>query len=131
MNRFKAIFLLLSIIICVILLLYGFYIFPIPGNDSIVFIPPALLYSKGFGLANPVYFVTTLTDLTHTNRFNYYVPFFPFLLGILSKIKPGIKTIFIFCSIFSAGSLLLYTRVISSFLPHKLSITLIIISLLF
>src|ERR1700679_2174392 len=100
MNTFKITFYSLSIIVCAVLIIYGLNVFPVPGTDSIVFIPPALLFSKGYGLANPLYYVTQFTDPTHTNRFNYYVPFYSLLLGILSKIKPSIKTIFLFCSLF-------------------------------
>src|SRR5207253_464144 len=53
---------------------------------------------------------TKITDPTHTNRFNYYVPFYPFLLGLLSKPHPGIKTIFFICSLFSTANIFLYTR---------------------
>jgi len=121
MNTFKIAFYSWSVIVCVILVIYAWNVFPVPGTDSIVFIPPALLFSKGYGLANPLYYVTQFTDPTHTNRFNYYVPFFPLLLGTLSKIKPGIKTIFLFCSFFSVVNLLLYTRVIISLLTEKIN----------
>jgi hypothetical protein len=122
MRTFKIIFYVISIIVSAILLVFAFHVFPIPGTDSVVFIPAALLFSKGYGLANPLYYVTQLTDLTHTNRFNYYVPFYPYILGLLSRINPGIKTIFVFCALFSAASLLLYTRVVISFLPKQVSL---------
>jgi hypothetical protein len=124
MKTFKGNFYLFSIFICIILIAYAIYVFPIPGTDSIVFIPAALLSSKGYGLANPLYPITKLTDLTHTNRFNYYVPFYPFLLGLLSRISPGVKTIFFFCALFSSANLLLYAKVISSFLPKAPGIAL-------
>ena len=130
MKSFEKNFYLFSILLCIILVLYAIYVFPIPGTDSIVFIPPALLYSKGLGLANPLYYVTNLTDLTHTNRFNYYVPFYSFFLGLLSKIKPGVKTIFFFCALFSSANLLLYSKVISSFLPQQFGTTIKIMILL-
>lgn len=121
MNKYKAILYISSITFSVILILYAINVFPIPGTDSIVFIPSALLYSKGFGLANPLYYVTKFTDLTHTNRFNYYPPFYPYVLGLLSKIKPGMKTIFVICSLVSMANLLLFARVMSSSLPDRLS----------
>ena len=120
MNKFKILFYSLSIITAGVLILYGLNVFPVPGTDSIVFIPPALLFSKGYGLTNPLYYVTRFTDLTHTNRFNYYVPFYSLLLGFLGKINPGIKTIFLFCALFSTANLLLYMRVITSFLKEKI-----------
>jgi hypothetical protein len=116
----KSVLFFFAAVVAAILVIYAVNIFPIPGTDSIVFIPPALLYSKGFGLANPLYYVTKFTDLTHTGRFNYYVPFYPFLLGILSKISPGIKTIFIACSLFSAANILLYTQFIASRIPKDI-----------
>lgn len=106
----KQVLFLFASIIVVILVLYAFYIFPIPGTDSVVYIPAALLYAKGQGLANPLYYITRVTDLTHTNRFNYYVPFQAQLLGWLSQWWPGVRTIFLLCSFFSISSLLLYTR---------------------
>jgi hypothetical protein len=130
MNTFKVAFYSWSIIICAILIVYALNVFPVPGTDSIVFIPPALLFSKGYGLANPLYYITQFTDPTHTNRFNYYVPFYSLLLGILSKIKPGVKTIFLFCSFFSIANLLLYARVITSLLSEKINIGLQILILL-
>jgi hypothetical protein len=130
MNRFKALLYSLSFIVSIILILYGFNIFPIPGTDSIVFIPPALYFSKGLGLSNPIYYVTSFTDLTHTGRFNYYVPFFPFFMGILSKIQPGIKTIFVCCSLLGMTNLLLYTWHISRTLSGKLSLSFKVLILL-
>jgi hypothetical protein len=121
---------LFSTLICIVLMFYAVYVYPIPGTDSIVFIPPALLYSKGLGLTNPLYYVTKFTDLTHTNKFNYYVPFYSFFLGLLSKIKPGIKTIFFICAVFSSANILLYNRIVLSFVPEKIGAGLKIIILL-
>ncbi len=109
----KQVLFLIACIVATILVLYAYFIFPIPGTDSMVYIPAALLYAKGQGLANPLYFVTKVTDLTHTNRFNYYVPFQAQLLGWLSQIRPGVRTIFLFCAAFGTSSLLLYARHIS------------------
>lgn len=130
MNKFKIILYSLSALICFILIIYGLDVFPMPGTDSIVFITPAILYAKGAGLANPLYYVTQLTDPTHTGRFNYYVPLYSWLLGMLSKIKPGVKTIFIWCSLFSVAGILLYARTIASYLPEKTSAALKAIILL-
>jgi hypothetical protein len=121
MNRFRAIVYITGILVSIVLALYAFNVFPIPGTDSVVFIPAALLMSKGAGLANPLYYVTKFTDLTHTSRFNYYPPFYPYLLGLLGSIKPGIKTIFLFCSMFSIANLLLYSRLLASKLPAATS----------
>lgn len=120
----KSVLFFFAFIVSVILVLYAINVFPIPGTDSIVFIPPALLYAKGFGLANPLYYVATFTDLTHTNRFNYYVPFYPFLLGVLSQVKPAIKTIFIFCSFFSVLNIFLYSSFLVAHMPKQVGGTL-------
>ena len=130
MHRFKALLLSFGFITCGILILFAINVFPIPGTDSIVFIPPALLFSKGYGLANSLYCVASYTDLTHTGRFNYYVPFFPYLLGLLSSVKPGVKTIFFICSLFSTVNILLYASVIPSFIPAKLTNSIKILILL-
>ena len=121
MNKFSLYFYSFAAIICIVLVVFGLHVFPVPGTDSAVFIPPALLYSKGFGLSNPLYYVTQFTDPTHTNRFNYYVPFYSWLLGILSSVKPGIKTIFLFCSLFSSLCILLYCRAVASWFPARMS----------
>ncbi len=122
MNRFKAIFYILSAITSIILVVYAINVYPIAGTDSMVFIPPALLYAKGQGLANPLYYVTQFTDPTHTNRFNYYVPFYSWFLGMLSKVKPSIPTVFAFASLFSITNILLYAKTVSSFIDRPLSV---------
>ncbi len=119
MQPFKMSFLVLCVIACFVLILFGLNVFPIPGTDSIVFIPPAILFSKGSGFINPLYYVSEFTDPTHTNRFNYYVPFYPFILGLISKIRPGAKTVFLMCSLFSSAGLLLYARTALSFMPKQ------------
>ncbi len=121
MKPFKLFLYSLSFVTALILVLFALNVFPIPGTDSVVFIPAALLLSKGLGLANPLYYVTQVTDLTHTNRFNYYVPFYPYLLGLLSKVNPGIKTIFFICSLIGSTGLFLYTKTLTALLPQKLS----------
>lgn len=99
--------------ILVILALYAITIFPIPGTDAAVYIPTALLYSKGHGMINPVYYFANVLDPSGANKFNYYVPLHPLLLGWVSKIRPGVKTIFLICWAINVVSLLLYTRKIS------------------
>jgi hypothetical protein len=121
MHKFRIVFYSLTVLVCIILIIYGLDVYPIPGTDSIVFIPPAILYSRGYGLANSIYQVARITDPTHTDRFNYYVPLYSWLMGMLSSIKPGLKTIFFFCSLFSVSGLLLYARTISSQLPSEAS----------
>lgn len=122
MNKFKAVFYALCALTCVILVVYAVNVFPIAGTDSMVFIPPALLYAKGQGLANPLYYVTQFTDPTHTNRFNYYVPFYSWFLGMLSKVRPSIPTVFTVASLFSVANILLYAGAVSSWLNERLSV---------
>ncbi len=130
MNLFKISFFLLTLLICILLIIYAVNIYPIPGVDSIVFIPTAILYSQGYGFINPWYYVTYYTDPTYSGLFNYYVPFFPMALGILSKMKPDIKTIFFICSIFSITNLLLFYYKIQSITKNVNSKILKIILLL-
>ncbi len=123
MNRFKVLLYSLTAVVCVILILYGLNVYPTPGTDSRVFIPTALLYSHGLGLINPLYDVSVVgvaTDIHNAIKFNYYVPFFPMLLGSLSRVHPGIKTIFFICSLFSIASLFLYCRTMISVLPERI-----------
>jgi hypothetical protein len=119
MNSFKPAIYLSSIVVSIILIIYGIYVFPIPGTDSMVFLPGALRYAQGKGLTNPLYYVTNFTDPTHSSKFNYYVPFYPMFLGWLSRVRPDIRTITFICGIFSVTGLLLYGRVIGSFFPEN------------
>src|SRR5438045_2007798 len=120
MNRFKVLFYLLAGVVSFVLLLYGFNIFPTPGTDSKVFIPPALLYSRGMGLVNPLYDLSLVLGPGFNFKFNYYVPFYPLLLGTLSKVHPGIRTIFLICSLFSVTGLFLYCHRVITLLPQQL-----------
>lgn len=123
MKRFYYLFYFLIAVISIILIIFAINVFPIPGTDSRVFIPPALFYSKGFGLVNPLYDITFIEGLYKSDKnffqFSYYVPLYPLILGIISKISPGIKTIFFVCSVFSASNLILYGYMVRSFLPEK------------
>ena len=124
MNRFKVLCYSLTAAVCVILIFYALNVDPTPGTDSRVFIPTALLYAHGAGLINPLYDVSVVgvaTDIHSAIKFNYYVPFFPMLLGSLSRIHPGVKTIFFICSLFSIAGLFLYCRTMATLLPDRLS----------
>ncbi len=111
----KRVLYLVATAVAIILFLYGYHIFPIPGTDAVVYIPTAYLYAKGHGLINPLYYITQITDPSNQNLYNYYVPFQAHLLGILSSIKPDYRTIFTWCALFSITGLLLYTRIIASY----------------
>ena len=134
MNKFKFQLYLLITIISIILITFAINVFPTTGTDSRVFIPPALFYSKGLGFVNPLYNLTFLKGLYKDNsqffQFNYYVPLFPLLTGAIGKIHPGIKTIFLICSLFSVTSLILYGKVIVSSLSAKTNIKITILALL-
>lgn len=97
----------------IVLVIFAIFVFPIPGTDSFVFLPPALSYARGEGFTNAIYYVDQFTDPTHTHRFNYYVPFFPWLLGLVAKVAPDVRTMFVFCALLSAGALLLCARIFS------------------
>lgn len=109
---------LLAVAIIFILALYAAYVYPIPGTDSIVYIPTALLYAKGEGLINPLYYVSELTDPTGGHRYNYYVPLQSMLLGALSRIKPDVRTIFMWCWAINAGAMLLYVSRVSKWVQN-------------
>ncbi len=120
MNSFKPAIYTSSILISIILIIYAIYVFPIPGTDSMVFLPGALRYAQGKGLTNPLYYVTNFTDLSHTHKFNYYVPFYPLFLGWLSRFRPDIRTITMICGLFSVTGILLYGRTIASFVHDRM-----------
>jgi len=123
--KIKWPFYLLIATVSIILIIFSLNVFPIPGTDSRVFIPPALMYSRGYGFVNPLYNITFIVGLykNHNDffQFNYYVPFYPLLLGIISKISPGIKSFFFICSLFSVANLVLYGWVTKSFIDQKRS----------
>ncbi len=83
-------------------LICGWNVLPLAGSDSIVFLPPALFFSRSLGFINPLYFVSHFADLSGHDYFNYYVPLFPLVLGWLGKIHPGVRGLFLICSGFSA-----------------------------
>lgn len=121
MRNFKPVFVGSAISISILLIIYAVLVFPLPGTDSFVFMPPALSFAKNQGMTNHLYYVADFTDPTHNNRFNYYVPFFPMALGWLSRIKPDIRTIFLICSLFSVTGIVLFTATIKGYLTDKLT----------
>lgn len=121
MKNFKSVFVGSAVSASILLIIYAVLVFPLPGTDSFVFMPPALSFAKNQGMTNHLYYVSDFTDPTHNNRFNYYVPFFPMALGWLSRIKPDIRTIFLFCSLFSVAGITLFTATIKEYLTDKLT----------
>ncbi len=121
MKNFKPVFIGSAISVSILLIIYAVLVFPLPGTDSFVFMPPALSFAKNQGMTNHLYYVSDFTDPTHNNRFNYYVPFFPMTLGWLSRIKPDIRTIFLICSLFSVTGIALFTSTIKSYLSDRLT----------
>lgn len=121
MSNFKPVFVGSAISISIMLIIYAVLVFPLPGTDSFVFMPPALSFADNQGMTNHLYYVADYTDPTHNNKFNYYVPFFPMALGWLSRIKPDIRTIFLICALFSVTGIALFTATIKSHLTDKLT----------
>lgn len=74
---------ILTFILCCLLLLMGWFAYPLPGTDSACFIPPAINLKNGFGLTNPADIHTQLTDLAGQSRFMYYPPLFQLVLSVL------------------------------------------------
>jgi hypothetical protein len=107
-HYFQLSFIIASVLAAFVLLIFAANVFPIPGTDSIVFLPPAILYAKGHGFINPLYHISVYTDEANHNNFNYYVPLYSYLLGVACKIKPGVKTIFICCSLIGVTNITLY-----------------------
>ncbi|MBX2905823.1 MAG: hypothetical protein KF744_07290 [Taibaiella sp.] len=99
-----------AILSSLLLIVFAVCVFPIPGTDSLVFLPPAISYAHGQGFTNPLYYVDKFTDPTHTHRFNYYVPLFPWLVGAVGRAYSDVRTIFLFCAMLGTGGLMLYTR---------------------
>lgn len=96
-------------------LLYAFRVFPVPGTDSSSFLPPALSYAKGKGLTNPFYYLSSITDKSGRGLYNYYVPFYSWMLGVCVAAVHGIKTIFVVCA--SVTILTLYRRALLAIIP--------------
>lgn len=101
-----------AVLSSLLLIAFALCVFPIPGTDSLVFLPAAVSYARGQGFVNPLYYVADFTDATHTHRFNYYVPFFPWLMGIVGRVYADVRTIFLFCALLGSTGLLLYSRVV-------------------
>ena len=109
---------ILTSAIALILLLFAWKVFPLPGGDSIVFLVPAYWVSRGSGLINPLYFFGKYTNPPGQYSFNYYVPFFPWFVGHLARFSPGVPALFRFCWLFGVGSLILFTGRISRLLQQ-------------
>lgn len=126
MFKFKYLLYAAAFAISCLLILYALNMFPVPGTDSRVFIPPALLFSKGLGFINPLYDVSQIKNIHEAGanvfQFNYYAPFFSLCTGAISKIKPGYQTIFVICALFSIANLLLYVRVLSRAIKGKITL---------
>lgn len=99
-------------VVAVVYLVYAVRVFPIPGTDSSSFLPPALTFAQGKGLANPIYYLSFITDATGNQLYNYYVPFYSWFMGFCVAAVPGIKTIFVTGALLTITALLAYRRVL-------------------
>jgi len=72
-----------AVVSCLLIVLSALYMFPLPGTDARAFIPPAIRYSSGAGLDNPISPLAFDTDLQNQDRFYFYTPLFPWLVGFL------------------------------------------------
>lgn len=99
-----------AVLSSLLLIAFALCVFPIPGTDSLVFLPAAVSYARGQGFVNPLYYVADFTDPTHTHRFNYYVPLFTWLMGMVGRVYADVRTIFLFCALLGSTGLLLYSR---------------------
>lgn len=106
-------------VVAVVYIVFATKVFPIPGTDSSSFLPPALTFAQGKGLANPIYYLSFITDATGNQLYNYYVPFYSWFMGFCVAAVPGIKTIFVTGALLTITALLAYRRVlIRSQLPN-------------
>ncbi|GAA4463983.1 hypothetical protein GCM10023093_13470 [Nemorincola caseinilytica] len=112
MSKIRYSTLAVILLVAIIFIAYAVRVFPIPGTDSSSFLPPSLTFGQGRGLANPIYYLSSLTDATGTLRYNYYVPFYTWFLGFFVAAVPGIKTLFVVCALLTIMALLLYRRTI-------------------
>ncbi len=103
----------------VVMVVFAYQVYPLPGTDSVVFLITATRYAKGLGLTNPYYYLTSSVDPTQTGSFDYYPPLFPLIVGAIGKIAPYVRTIFLICSIFSIGNLWFLTRGLNKILASK------------
>jgi len=99
-----------AVLSSLLLIAFALCVFPIPGTDSLVFLPAAVSYARGQGFTNPLYYVADFTDPTHTHRFNYYVPLFSWVMGLVGRLYADVRTIFLFCALLGSTGLLLYSR---------------------
>lgn len=100
------------VVVTIVLIAYAVRVFPIPGTDSSSFLAPSLTFGYGHGLANPIYYLSSLTDETGTLRYNYYVPFYTWFLGFFVAIVPSIKSIFVVCALLTIIALFTYRHII-------------------
>src|ERR1700683_3767006 len=75
--------LLPALVASIFLIVFGHYGFPLPQQDAMDYIPPAINYAAGKGLVNEVSSTSYFADPTGQARFLYYPPLFQIVLGRL------------------------------------------------
>ena len=93
-------------LLCALLLAYGYFSFPVPLEDSIVYLPPAINFCAGKGLINEVFPIAKVLDPLGQGRLIYNVPLFPWLLGKLMW-QPTPQNAFFVISLLNSLSLCL------------------------
>lgn len=107
------------VVVAIIYVLYAVRVFPIPGTDSSSFLPPALTFAQGRGLANPFYYLSRYTDTSGQGLYNYYVPGYSWFLGYCVQAVPGVKTVFAVCAILTIAALAAYRREVVRMVPEN------------
>lgn len=95
--------------ISLVLVVFGYQVYPTPGTDSLIFLAPALNAYNGNGLTNSLFQkVTEITDPTGLHRMTYYPPFFPMLIkALLFEGTP--QNVFLLIGLINALTLCIWT----------------------
>ncbi len=110
MKRYRYLLWILAGLLVALLFWFARIVFPLAGSDSVVFLVPALSYAQNGNLLNPLYYVGRLTGGSRTDLFNYYVPLFPMLTGMLGRFSPNVAGCFTVSAVFGALNISILTR---------------------
>ena len=108
-SKFALLVIVVALASAGVLMCYGWYVFPLPGGDSIVFLPPALLYANGHGFVNPLYRLPLGHGSNGFFPFDYYPPLYSLFMTVAAKIVPGVRSLFVAGSLISFASLMVYS----------------------
>lgn len=106
--RLLWLFIGLTLTISVIILTFGYFVYPLPGYDAVYFVPPAIQFAAGHGLTNPLFSL----DQSGYARWVQYPPLFPLAMGLFMPTATA-RCAFVTLSAMNCISLFLFTLLVN------------------